>query len=81
MNIERAAMKGKLAGLQESQKHLTLRIEGNARSICQELNTALTPVDDLPVPMIAAQMDELVMAWAELQKVLSDINRIERELK
>lgn len=79
--MERAAMRGRLAGLQEERSKLELRIEGGALAIRQALNTALTPVKELPVPQIAAQMDELVMAWAELQKVESDISRLERELR
>lgn len=81
MNLERAAMRGKLAELQEEAKRLRLKIEGNATAIRQGLNTALTSVDDLEVPQIAEQMDNLVMAWAELQKVGSDIARLERELR
>jgi hypothetical protein len=81
MNLERAAMRGKLAELHDEAKKLRLKIEGNATAIRQGLNTALTPVDDLEVPQIAEQMDYLVMAWAELQKVGSDIARLERELR
>jgi len=81
MNLERAAMRGKLAELQEAAKRLRLKIEGDATAIRQGLNTALTPVDDLEVPQLAQQMDSLVMAWAELQKVGSDIARLERELR
>jgi len=81
MNLERAAMRGKLAELQEEAKRLRLKIEGNATAIRQGLNTALTPVDDLEVPQIAEQMDALVMAWAELQKISADISRLERELR
>jgi hypothetical protein len=81
MNLERAAMRGKLAELQDNAARFRLKIEGNATAIRQGLNTALTPVDDLEVPQIAAQMDDLVMAWAELQKVCSDIARLERELQ
>ncbi len=80
MNLERAAMRGKLAELQEDAKRLRLKIEGNATAIRHGLNTALTPVDDLEVPQIAEQMDNLVMAWAELQKVGSDIARLRKEL-
>lgn len=80
MNLERAAMKGKLATQKETAARLRLRIEGNCRAIRAGLNTALTPVDDLTVPIVAEQMDELVTAWGELQVTLSDISRLEREL-
>ncbi|MDD2319162.1 MAG: hypothetical protein PHO83_03830 [Geobacteraceae bacterium] len=81
INLERAAMRGKLAGLQDGAKRLRLKIESSATAIRQGLNTALTPVDDLEVPQIAEQMDNLVMAWAELQKISSDIARLEKELR
>lgn len=81
ISTERAAMRGRLAELQDEASRLRLKIEGNATAIRQGLNTALTPVDDLEVPQLAEQMDTLVMAWAELQKISSDIARLERELR
>lgn len=80
MNHERAAMRGKLSEKTEHAKRLRLRIEGNCRAIRSGLNTALTPIDDLEVPMVAEQMDELVAAWGELQTVLLEIERLEKEL-
>lgn len=81
MNLERAAMKGKLAELQQNRDRLRLRIEAAARAIRQGLNTALTPVEELEVPQLAEQMDGLVLDWAELCKCLSDIARLEKELR
>ena len=80
MSLERAAMRGKLADAQMRAKKLTLRIDGNCTAIRQGLNTALTPVPDLAVPQLAEQMDELVVAWDELQATFSEIARLEREL-
>lgn len=81
MNLERAAMKGKLAELQEQRKKLLLKGDGLCKAIRQGLNTALTPFEEQEIPQLQSQMDDLVMAWAELQKVESDINRLERELR
>lgn len=80
MSIERAAMRGRLEEKKALAGKLRLRIEGNCVAIRQGLNTALTPVDDLEVPMAAGQMDELVAAWGELQAVNSEIGRLEKEL-
>jgi len=80
MNLERAAMKGRLSEKEDHAKRLRLRIEGNCRAIRTGLNCALTPVDDLEVPMMAEQMDELVVAWGELQATLMDIERLNKEL-
>lgn len=80
MSTERAAMRGKLAEKKEQAAKLILRIEGNCRLIREGLNTALVPVEELEVPLMAGQMDELVLAWGELQAVRGDIARLEKEL-
>jgi hypothetical protein len=81
VNLERAAMKGRLAEARESEKRLKLRMEGLASALRQGLNTTLTPVADLEVPQLAEQMDQLVQAWGELAAVGSEISRLERELR
>ncbi len=80
MNLERAAMRVKLSEKTDLAARLRLRIEGNCRMIRTGLNTLLTPVDDLDVPVIAEQMDELTTAWGELQVALSEIARLQKEL-
>ncbi|MCF6265242.1 MAG: hypothetical protein L3J57_01700 [Desulfuromusa sp.] len=80
MNLERAAMKGQLAGLEESRKKLRLRIEGNCTAVRSGLNTLLYDIDDLKIPVAAEQMDDLMMAWGELAAVNGKIARLEREL-
>ena len=81
MSMERAAMRGKLAELQDNQRKLVLKAEGLCTAIRQGLNTALTPFLEQQIPQAASQMDDLVMVWVELQKVQSDIARLERELR
>jgi len=81
MNLERAAMKGRLAEAQQEQKNLILKGQGLCAAIRQGLNTVLTPFSDIDVPQVAQQMDDLVMTWAELTKVQGDIGRLERELR
>jgi hypothetical protein len=80
MNMERAAMKGHLAELQQAQRNLTLKGTGLCNAIRQGLNPNLASVTDMDIPQHAQQMDELVMAWAELAKIGGDIARLEREL-
>ncbi len=77
---ERMMMEGKLARLKRERHKLRLKIEGDCRAIRTGLNTAITPVDDLEVPMLAEQMDQLTVAWGELQTTNIQIARIEREL-
>lgn len=79
--MERAAMKGRLAEAQQERARLIMKGEGLCTAIRQGLNTALTPFPDMEIPQTAQQMDELVMAWAELAKVGGDIARLERELR
>lgn len=81
MNLERAAMKGRLAEAEQKQARLQMRIEGYARHIRQSLNTTLTPAAELEIPLLDEQWDELKAAWAELQVVMSDIARLEKELR
>jgi len=80
MILERAAMRGKLAEKKQAAASLKLRIEGHCRLIREGLNTALTPVADLEVPLMAGQMDALVMAWGEMTAISLDIARLEKEL-
>ena len=80
MNMERAAMRSMLAEKQETAQKLRYRIEGNCQNIRTGLNTAMTPVDDLEIPAISARMDELTMAWGELQGLLAEISRLEKAL-
>lgn len=81
MSMERAAMRGKLAELQEQQKKFMLKGEGLCTSIRTTLNTTLTPFGEMEIPQAAQQMDDLVMAWAELAKIQGDIAKLERELR
>lgn len=81
MSIERAAMRGRLSELQDKKAQLRFKAEGLCTAIRQGLNTALTPVEEIEVAIVAQQMDDLVMAYAELQGVLSDIARLEKELR
>jgi len=80
MNLERAAMKGRLEEDRASSARLRLKIDGLCQSIRQQLNTALTSVDELDVPLAAQMMDDLVAAYAELTALAGRIARLEKEL-
>ncbi|WP_305042385.1 hypothetical protein [Geoalkalibacter sp.] len=80
MNLERAAMKGKLADLKDKRRAAELRAEGLCRSIRSELNTLIRPVAECEVPTAAQQMDDLVAAWGELASLDGQIARLTREL-
>lgn len=80
MNLEREAMRGRLAGLKDQRRQLEMRAEGLCRSIRQELNVLLSPVAELNVPLAAQQMSDLEAAWGELTAVDLQIGRLEKEL-
>lgn len=80
LSLERAAMRGKLAELQEKATRLVLRIDSAATAIRAGLNTTLTAAADLPIPELDEQWDVLKTAWAELVVVYADAERIRKEL-
>lgn len=81
MSAEREQMKVKLTNLEYRQKELTEEIKGLCETLRNNLNTLLHPVEDLPVPESAGQMDDLVTAWGELQGTLGEIGRLKEELE
>jgi hypothetical protein len=81
MSVEREAMQGRLACLREKKKKLELKIDGNAKYLRQSLNTLLTPVAELEIPLLDEQWDEMKTAWMDLHIVLNDIARLEKELR
>ena len=80
MSMEREAMQGRLVSLKQQREKLRLRIEGNARQIRQGINTLLTPPEELELPLLDEQWDELMDAGMELKVLREEIKRLEKEL-
>lgn len=80
MNMERAAMLGRLEELKQRRAKLRYSIEGTSQAICAKLNTLLTPPDDLETSLIDELWDQVKSAWAELQLVNNDIRKFEKAL-
>lgn len=80
MNLERAAMRGKLAQAKEKRRRLMSKFEALARAIRQGLNTALTDIENIEIPQLSEVWDDLEMCWAEILGLRSDIERLEKEL-
>jgi len=80
MNIERAAMRGRLAELEEQRDRLRLKADGLCRSVRQALNTALVDVEEIEIAQAAQQMDDLVVAVGELAGLQGKVARLQREL-
>lgn len=81
MDMDRAAMRGRLAEQKDRAAGLEMKIDGLCRTLRMGLNTALVPVVDLEVPLLAGQMDDLVAAWGELHAIRLSVARLEKELR
>lgn len=81
LNLERAAMRGRLAEAQENRRRLRLKAEGLCSAIRAGLNTALTDVEEIEIAQAAGQMDDLVAVMGELAALQGQIARLERELR
>lgn len=81
MNIERAAIRGRLAEARDREHNLSMLIESYCSTIRTGLNTALTPVADLEVPLLGVQWDALEASWGELQGLRGEIARLEKGLR
>jgi hypothetical protein len=80
MGNERLKMEGQLYGLENETRSLKLKIEGLCSLLRENLNTALTPIQELEMPMITEQARELELTYAILQGKEHRIARLNREL-
>jgi len=81
INLERAAMKGRLAELESEQVRLRNKFEALARSIRQGLNTALhRSIESSEIPELAQIWSDIEVTWGELLSIRSDMERLNREL-
>jgi len=81
INLERAAMKGKLAEAKEKRRRLMSKFEALSRSIRQGLNTALMDIEDIEIPQLSEMWGDLEVCWAEILSLRSDIERLAKELE
>lgn len=77
---ERDQMLGRLSILEQDRLRLCMAIEGKCRVIREEINPALNDPESMDIALASAQMDELVMAQAELLSTKSRIARLRKEL-
>lgn len=77
---ERLMLEGKLSGLEHEVYGLRLKIDGLCKSIRTGINPSLYEIEEMNIAQAAQQMDELVMAQAELLGALAKIGRLKREL-
>jgi len=80
MNIERAAMRGKLAEAKEKKFRLKNKFEALATAVRTQLNTALTDIEDIPMDELSPMFSDLELTWAEILALRSEIEKLERRL-
>lgn len=82
MNIERAALQGKLAAERDARKNLEIRIRAACESIRPKLNCDLVgDLTELEIPDAATLMDGLEALYAELLATVANISRLEKALR
>lgn len=80
MNIERAAMKSKLSGLQDDKKNLIMRAEIVHENIRRELNTALIAVEDTDMARIGSLYGDLLDVHTQIVRINAAIYKLNREM-
>lgn len=70
-----------LANLNHKVKRLRIEIDELSKIICINLDCSLHRPEDLQIEETDSQWDELKTKWAELSVTLSEIARLEDELK
>lgn len=82
VNLERAAMKGRLVESEKEQVRLRNKFEALARTLREGLNTALhREIEAMDIPQLSVIWSELEKTWGELLSIRSDIERLCRELQ
>ena len=81
MNLERAAMQGRLAEAKNTRNKLRMRAEALCFAIRNLLNTALTDIDQIEIAQADQLMDDLMAVMAEIYNWGSVILRLEKDLR
>jgi hypothetical protein len=81
MSAEREQMQVRLANMHHRERQLKDKILTICSFIRANLNTMLIQPENLDVPATAGHMDDLVMAYGDLQNVIFQITRLEKELE
>jgi len=80
MNLERAAMKSKLADLKDKKKTLIVKAEIVHEDIRRELNTALISVEKTDLARALALFEDFQKVHTDLAIIDGDIAKLERAL-
>jgi hypothetical protein len=80
MNIERAAMKGKLAAAKENRAYMRNKAEALATAIRMRINTAITDIEDIRMDELSPMWSDLEVTWAEILSLSREIDRLDKDL-
>jgi hypothetical protein len=80
MSVQNEMRRVKKTNLEYTARRLRMEIETLTRTICVNLDTSLKRPEDLPIPEVDSQVDELKAKWAELIHANSEISAIEEAL-
>jgi hypothetical protein len=81
MSVQNEMRRVKLTNLMHKARTLRMEIGALTRTISVNLDTSLTPPENLPVETVDSQWDELKAKWMELNIAVRDIRRLEEELR
>ncbi|MFA6290218.1 MAG: hypothetical protein WC637_00475 [Victivallales bacterium] len=81
MSLQNEMRRTQKINLEFKAKRLRGEIENLARIICVNLDCSLHRPEDLPVSEVDSQWDELKDKWAALSICLTEIKKLEEELK
>lgn len=81
MSAQNEMRKVRLTNLEFTARRLRKEIGSLAKTICINLDTSLRPAEELPVPEVDGQFDELKCKWGELIQAQSEIATINEALR
>ncbi|MGD0278106.1 MAG: hypothetical protein ABSC11_02240 [Smithella sp.] len=81
MSLQNELRRQQKTNFEFKAKRLRIEIENLARTICINLDCSLKRPEDLPVSEVDGQFDELKSKWSDLTVTLTEIKRLEEELK
>ena len=81
MSLQNEMRRTKKTNLEYNAKRLRGEIENLAEMICLNLDCSMTKPEGLLIEVVDSQWDELKAKWGELAVALSEIARLDEELK
>lgn len=81
MSLQNEIRRTQKTNLEFKARRLRGEISSLAQTICINLDCSLKHPEELPIDVVDNQFDELKNKWADLTVAVSEIKRLEEELK